>query len=66
MFNSNVEPLIDDPEFFDTYEEKMPIGMKMKSIFYDLQKWENIKIFNLLDAMYILKNVSSSLWGYIS
>ena len=28
MFNSNGEPMFDDPEFFDTYVEKIPIGVK--------------------------------------
>lgn len=37
LFDSNGELLFDDPEFFDTYVKKMPIGMKMKSIFYELQ-----------------------------
>ena len=36
MFDSNGEPMFDDPDFFDTYVEKLPIWMKMKSIFYDL------------------------------
>jgi hypothetical protein len=29
MFDSNGEPMFDDLEFFDTYVEKFPIGMKM-------------------------------------
>ena len=66
MFDSNVEPLIDGPEFFDTYEEKMPIGMKRKSIFYDLSYWKHLNIVHLLDPMHILKNVSYSLWRHIS
>jgi hypothetical protein len=36
MFDSNGEPMFDDTEFFDTYVEKFPIGMKRKSIFYEL------------------------------
>ena len=36
LFDSNSEPLFNDPEFFDTYVEKIPIGMKRKSIFSDL------------------------------
>ena len=66
MFDSNGEPLFDDPNFFDTYDEKMPIGMKRKSIFYELLYWEHLRIAHLLDPMHIFKNVSSSLWGHIS
>jgi hypothetical protein len=36
FFDSNGKPLFDDLEFFDTYGEKIQIGMKMKSIFYKL------------------------------
>ena len=36
MFDSNGEPMFDDLEFFDAYVEKYPIGIKMKSIFYEL------------------------------
>jgi hypothetical protein len=28
--------MFDDPNFFDTYVEKIPIGMKRKSVFYEL------------------------------
>ena len=28
LFDSNGEPMFDNPKFFDTYVEKMPIGMK--------------------------------------
>ena len=66
MFDSNAKPLINDFEFFDTYEEKMPIGMKIKSIIYELLYWEHLMIVHLLDPMHILKNVSFSLWRYIS
>ena len=66
MFDSNGEPMFDDPEFFDTYVEKFPIGMKRKSIFYNLPYWEHLKITHLLDPMHIFKNVSSSLWRHIS
>ena len=66
MFDSNGEPMFDDPKFFDTYVEKFPIGMKRKSIFYDLPYWEHLNITHLLDPMHILKNVSSSLWRHIS
>ena len=34
MFDSNGESMFDDPKFFDTYVNKMPIGMKRKSIFH--------------------------------
>ena len=44
MFHSNAEPLIDDLEFLETYEEKMPIGMKMKSIFYELPYWSILRL----------------------
>ena len=44
MFDSNVEPSIDGLEFFDHYKEKMPVGMKRKSIFYELPYWEHLKI----------------------
>jgi hypothetical protein len=66
LFDSNGEPMFDDPEFFDTYVEKIPIGMKRKSIFYELPYWENLKIDRLLDSMHILKKQSSSIWRYIS
>jgi hypothetical protein len=66
LFDSNGEPMFDDPVFFDIYIEKIPIGMKRKSVFYDLPYWENLKIGHLLDPMHILKNVSSSLWRHIS
>ena len=66
MFNSNGEPMFDDPEFFDTYVEKFPIGMKRKYIFYNLPYWEHLKITHLLYPMHILKNVSYSLWRHIS
>jgi hypothetical protein len=66
LFDSNGEPMFDDPEFFDTYVEKIPIGMKRKYVFYELPYWEHLKIGHLLDPMHILKNVSSSLWRHIS
>jgi hypothetical protein len=66
LFDSNGEPVFDDPAFFDTYVEKMSIGLKMKSIFYELPYWEHIKIGHLLGPMHILKNVLSSLWSHIS
>ena len=66
MFDSNVEPLTDGPKFFYHYKQKMPTGMKRKSIFYEILYWEHLKIFHLLYPMHILKNVSSSLWRYVS
>ena len=66
MFDSNGEPMFDDTEFFDTYVEKFPIGMKRKSLFYELPYWEHLKISHLLYPMHIFKNVSSSLWRHIS
>jgi hypothetical protein len=39
MFDSNVGLMIDGPGFFDTYKEKMPTGMKIKYIFYELPYW---------------------------
>ena len=66
MFNSNGEPMFDDPEFFNTYDEKIPKGMKRKSIFYELPYWKHLKISHLLDPMNIFKNVSCSLWRHIS
>ena len=61
MFNSNGEPMFNDPEFFDTYVEKFPIRMKRKSIFYNLPYWEHLKVTHLLDPMHIFKNFSYSL-----
>ena len=66
MFDSNGEPMFDDLEFFDTYVEKFPIGMKRIYIFYNLPYWEHLKITHLLDTMHLFKNVSSSLWRHIS
>ena len=66
LFDSNGEPLFDDPKFFDTYEEKMSIGMKRKSIFYELPYWEGLNIVHLLDPMRKFKNVSSYSWKHIS
>ena len=66
MFDSNGEPMFDDPYFFETDVEKFPIGMKRKYIFYNLPYWEHLKIAHLLDPMHIFKNVSSSLWRHIS
>ena len=58
--------MFNDPKFFDTYVEKFPIGMKIKSILYNLPCWEHLNITHLLDPMHIFKNVSSSLWRHIS
>ena len=66
IFDSNGEPMFDDPEFFDTYVEKFPIGMKRKYIFYNLSYWEHLNITKLLDPTHIFKNVSSYLWRHIS
>jgi hypothetical protein len=64
LFDSNGEPMFNDPEFIDTYVEKIPIGMKRKYVFYELPYWENLKIDYFLDPMDILKNISSSLWRH--
>jgi hypothetical protein len=61
LFDSNGETMFDDPDFFDTYVEKIPIGMKKKSVFCELPYWEHLKIGHLQGLMHILKNVSSSL-----
>ena len=66
MFNSNGEPMFNDLEFFDTYVEKLSIGMKRKSIFYEIPYWEFPKIAHLLYPMHVFKNVSYSLWRNIS
>ena len=65
MFDLNGEPMFNDHEFFDTYDEKIPEGMKNKSIFYELPYWEYLKIAHLLDHVHIFKNVSCSLWHHI-
>jgi hypothetical protein len=49
--------MFDDPESFYTYFEKMSVGMKRKSIFYELPYWEHLNIGHLLDPIQILKNV---------
>jgi hypothetical protein len=58
--------MFDDLTFFDTYVEKIPIGMKRKYVFYELPHWEHLNIGHLLDPMHILKIVSYSLWRHIS
>ena len=55
MFGSNGEPLFDDPKFVDTSVKKIPIGMKMRSIFYELPYWEQLNIFHVLDPIHIVK-----------
>ena len=60
MFDSNGEPMFNDPEFFNTYAEKR------KSIFYNLPYWEHLNITHLLNPMHIFTNVSYSLWIHIS
>ena len=57
MFDSNWEPLFDDPNFFETYIEKFRIGMKRKYFFYEIPYWENLKISHLLDPTHIFKMV---------
>ena len=37
---------------------KIPIGMKRKSIFYELPYWEHINVVHLLDPMHIFKSTS--------
>lgn len=66
MFNSNGDPMFNDPDLFDTHVEKFSIGMKRKSIFHELPYWEHLKISHILDIMHKFKNVSSSLWRHIS
>ena len=66
IFDSNGEPMFDDPRFFDTYDEKNPEGMNKKSIFYELPYQEHIKIAHLLDPMHKFKIVSCSLLCHIS
>ena len=66
MFDSNEEPMFNDLEFFDTYDEKMLKGMNRKSIFYELPYWEHLNISHLLYPMHIFKNVSCYLWHCIS
>ena len=58
--------MFNDLDFFNNIVEKMPTGMKRKSIFYDLPYWDHIKITYLLDPVHIFKHVSSSLWRHIS
>ena len=66
ILDSNGEPMFNDPEFFNTYVEKFPTGMKRKFVFYELPYWEHLKIIHLLDPIHIVKNVSSYLWRHIS
>ena len=65
FLDPNGESMFDDPEFFDTYVEKMPIGMKKKFVFYELPYLEHLKNSHLLDLVHIFKNVSYSLWKHI-
>ena len=51
ILDSNGEPMFDDLEFVDTYVEKIPFGMKRKSIFYNLPYWEHLNITHFLDPM---------------
>ena len=66
MFDSNGEPMFDDSELFNTYDEKIPEGMSTKSLFYKLPYWEHINISHLLYPMHIFRNVSCSFWHNIS
>ena len=66
MFDSNGEPMFDDPQLFDTYDEKMLKGMNNKLIFYEVLYLEHLKISHLLYPVHIFKNVSCSLWRHIS
>ena len=66
MFDSNGEPMFDDPEFFETHDEKMIEGMNKKLIFYELPYWDNLNISHLPYPMHIFKNVLRSLWHHIS
>ena len=43
--------MFNDPEFFDTHVYEIPMGMKMKSTFYELPYWDNLVIFHLLDIL---------------
>jgi len=65
MFDSNGEPMFNDPELFNTYVEKFLIGMKRKYVFYELPYWEHLEIAQLLDPMHIFKNVSSFMEAHI-
>lgn len=58
--------MFNDPEFFNTYVDKFPIGMKRTLVYYELPYWEYLKISYLLDPMCIFKNVSYSIWRHIS
>jgi hypothetical protein len=53
-------------EVFDTYVEKIPIGLKKKYVFYKLPYRKCLKIVDLLDLVYIFKNILSSIWRHIS
>lgn len=55
MFDSNEKPFFNDPKCFETYVEKIPIGMKRKYIYYEPSYWEHLKIVHFLDPMHILK-----------
>jgi hypothetical protein len=64
--DSNREPIFDDQNFFNAYVKKMPIGMNITSIFYEIPYWEHLKIYHLLDPMHRFINVTSSSLRYIS
>jgi len=66
MFDSNGEPMFNDPKLFNNYVEKFSIGIKRKYVFYELPFWEHLKIAHLIDPMLLFKNVSYSLCMHIS
>lgn len=66
MFHSNGAPMFDDPELFDTYVQRFPIGMNFFLFFYELPLWENLKVYHLIYPMHIFKKKSSYLWRHIS
>jgi hypothetical protein len=61
-----VKRMVDDPEFFYIYIEKISIRMKRKYVIYELPYWEHIKIGYLLYPTHIFKNGLYSLWRHIS
>jgi hypothetical protein len=53
LFDSNGELMLDDPKFFETYVEKILIGMKRKFLFYEIPYWEHLNIFDLRSHAFI-------------
>ena len=39
LFDSNGETMFNEPEFIDSFVEKIPIGMERKSVFYEIPYW---------------------------